>query len=80
MSAGASVVITGRHRGDLERAQAELGSRAFAVVADGRNPAEVSAAVREAVNRFGGLDILVNNAGVAPLMNVADMSIADWRG
>jgi 3-oxoacyl-[acyl-carrier protein] reductase len=79
VAAGASVVITGRHRGDLERAQAELGSRAFAVVADARNPAEVSAAVREPVDRFGGLDVLVNNAGVALLKNAAEMSIADWQ-
>jgi 3-oxoacyl-[acyl-carrier protein] reductase len=79
VSAGGAVVITGRHRGDLERAQEKLGSRAFAVVADGRNPAEVSAAVREPVDRFGGLDVLVNNAGVALLRNAAEMSIADWQ-
>jgi 3-oxoacyl-[acyl-carrier protein] reductase len=79
VGAGASVVITGRHRRDLERAQTELGSRAFSVVADVRNPAEVTAAVREPVDRFGGLDVLVNNAGVGLFKNAADMSIADWQ-
>jgi NAD(P)-dependent dehydrogenase (short-subunit alcohol dehydrogenase family) len=76
---GGSVVITGRHRRELERAQAELGSRAFAAVADARNPAEVAAAAREPVDRFGGLDVLVNNAGVSVFKNAADMSVADWQ-
>jgi NAD(P)-dependent dehydrogenase (short-subunit alcohol dehydrogenase family) len=76
---GASVVITGRHRRELERAQAELGSSAFAVVADVRNPAEVAAAAREPVDRFGGLDVLVNNAGIGLFKNAADMPIADWQ-
>ena len=76
---GASVVITGRHRRELERAQAELGSRAFTVVADVRNPAEVTAAAREPVDRFGGLDVLVNNAGIGLFKNAADMPIADWQ-
>ena len=76
---GASVVITGRHRRELERAQAELGSRAFAVVADVRNPAEVAAAAREPVDRFGGLDVLVNNAGIGLFKNAADMAVADWQ-
>jgi len=76
---GASVVITGRHRRELERAQAELGSSAFAVVADVRNPAEVAAAAREPVDRFGGLDVLVNNAGIGLFKNAADMPVADWQ-
>ena len=76
---GASVVITGRHRRELERAQAELGSRAFAVVADVRNPAEVAAAAREPVDRVGGLDVLVNNAGIGLFKNAADMPVADWQ-
>jgi NADP-dependent 3-hydroxy acid dehydrogenase YdfG len=79
VAAGASVVITGRHRRELERAQSELGSGAFAVVADVRNPAEVTAAAREPVDRFGGLDVLVNNAGVGLFKNAADMAVADWQ-
>jgi NAD(P)-dependent dehydrogenase (short-subunit alcohol dehydrogenase family) len=76
---GASVVITGRDRRELERAQTELGSRAFAVVADVRNPAEVEAAARQPVDRFGGLDVLVNNAGIGLFQNAADMPAADWQ-
>ena len=79
VSAGASVVITGRDRRDLDRAQAELGPRAFAVAADVRQPAEVQTAVREPVDRFGGLDVLVNNAGVGLFKNAADLSLAEWQ-
>ena len=78
-ASGASVVITGRDRKDLDRAQAELGARVFAVAADVRQPAEVQAAVRDAADRFGGLDLLVNNAGVGLFKNTADMSLAEWQ-
>jgi 3-oxoacyl-[acyl-carrier protein] reductase len=79
VSRGASVVITGRDRATLDRAQAELGPRAFAVEADVRQPADVQAAAREPVDRFGGLDVLVNNAGVGLFKNAADMSLAEWQ-
>jgi len=79
VSAGASVAITGRDRKDLDRAQGELGPRAVAVAADVRQAAEVQAAVREPIDRFGGLDLLVNNAGVGLFKNAADMSLAEWQ-
>ena len=79
VSSGASVVITGRDRADLDRAQAELGSRALAVEADVRQPAEVQAAARAPVDRFGGLDVLVNNAGVGLFKNATDLSLAEWQ-
>ena len=77
--AGASVVITGRDRAELDRAQAALGASAFGVAADARDPAAVDAAVRQAVERFGGLDVLVNNAGVGLFRAVAEMSIEEWQ-
>ncbi|MEU6546852.1 SDR family oxidoreductase [Streptomyces sp. NPDC046859] len=65
---GADVVLT--YASD-ERAATEVveriraaGRRALAVRADSARPEAVTAAVDEAVERFGRLDILVNNAGV----------------
>jgi 3-oxoacyl-[acyl-carrier protein] reductase len=79
VSSGAAVVITGRDRAELDRAQGELGGSAFGVAADARNAAAVEAAVRQAVERFGGIDVLVNNAGIGLFRNVAEMSIAEWQ-
>jgi NAD(P)-dependent dehydrogenase (short-subunit alcohol dehydrogenase family) len=76
---GASVVITGIDSARLETAAAELGTRAAAVRADVRRPAEVESAVAAAVSRFGGLDILVNNAGVGVFRAVADTTVDEWH-
>jgi len=43
---------------------ARSGGAATAIKADAAKPAEVTALVRQTVERFGRLDILVNNAGV----------------
>ncbi|MGC0152906.1 3-oxoacyl-ACP reductase family protein [Chromobacterium vaccinii] len=42
------------------------GGRAYAIRADSADEAAVRQALRDVVERFGGLDILVNNAGVLP--------------
>jgi len=79
VAGGASVVLTGRDRTDLDRAQAELGTAALGVAADARDAEAVDSAVRRAADRFGGIDVLVNNAGIGLFRNVADMSIAEWQ-
>jgi NAD(P)-dependent dehydrogenase (short-subunit alcohol dehydrogenase family) len=64
---GASVVITGRRQGELDRVVndvvAERG-KAFAVVGSVTDEAHVQDAVYRTVQQFGRIDILVNNAGV----------------
>lgn len=64
---GASVVITGRRQGELDRVVNDIvQAQGKAVAVAGSVTDELSAqeAVRRAVQQFGQLDILVNNAGV----------------
>ena len=56
--------------GTLASAAAEVfaaGGQALAVQTDIRDDAAVAAAVKAAVDRFGGIDILVNNASAISL-------------
>jgi len=76
---GASVTITGIDKGRLDKAAADLGSRAQAIVADVRRYSDVQAALGSTVSRFGGLDIVVNNAGVGSFRPVADTTVEDWH-
>lgn len=77
---GACVVIADL---DLEKAQAtaaELGSTdvAIGVQANVTDPAQIDAALREAVLAFGGVDIVVNNAGLSLSKPLLETSEADW--
>lgn len=67
-SAGASVLLTSRHREEAEEAAAQIardyGSKAIGIAADVTNPDAVDATVAMALREFGQLDILVNNAGI----------------
>ncbi|MDT0170933.1 SDR family oxidoreductase [Pseudarthrobacter sp. BRE9] len=62
LAAGHAVVATGRNPEKV--AQAVGGHEDFlAVKLDVTDPADATAAVQAAVDRFGGIDVLVNNAG-----------------
>ena len=61
---GARVIITGRNQATLEAAAKELGSNAFAVVADATDIAATEAAIKKGVEKFGKLDIVFANAGI----------------
>ena len=79
---GANVVVaaktSARHPklpGTIHDAAAEIeaaGGRALAVACDVREEEQVEAAVRAAVDRFGGIDVLVNNASAIFLAGTAD--------
>lgn len=74
--AGAQVLIAGLNQEEGERTAAEIG--AHFVHLDVRSQASCTAAVDEAVQRFGKLDILCANAGIFPNAPLATMTEADW--
>jgi NAD(P)-dependent dehydrogenase (short-subunit alcohol dehydrogenase family) len=64
---GASVVITGRRQGELDRVINEIEKeqgKILAVAGSVTDESHVEETVRRTVQQFGRLDILVNNAGV----------------
>lgn len=64
---GASIVITGRRQGELDRvvnAIVKEPGKAFAVAGSVTDESHVQETVRRTVQQFGRLDILINNAGV----------------
>ncbi|MGE0361374.1 MAG: SDR family oxidoreductase [Vicinamibacterales bacterium] len=82
---GANVVVTGKTTdphpklpGTIHTAAAAIeqaGGRALAVAMDVREEPQVKAAVRAAVERFGGVDVLVNNASAIYLTGTLDTPI-----
>lgn len=78
-AAGANVVLLARGTSDIERIAAEIGETALAVAGDVGHFGDVEAAVKAAVDRFGGVDILINNAGVVePISHMADADPEAW--
>jgi NAD(P)-dependent dehydrogenase (short-subunit alcohol dehydrogenase family) len=64
--------------GTIHTAAAEIeaaGGQALAVVGDVRDEASVDRAVRETVDRFGGIDICVNNASALALQGTEALSV-----
>jgi citronellol/citronellal dehydrogenase len=51
------------------------GGRAHAVAVDLRDDAQIEAAVRETVERFGGIDVLVNNASAIDLSDTRNTAM-----
>ena len=73
---GAKVVIADINEKAARDVAAAIGKNAIAARADVSRRADVDAAVKAALDAFGGLDILVNNAGInfsrAPLTEVTE--------
>ena len=67
---GANVALVGLEPEELRRVAAEIGPTAAAFDADVTDVAALAAAVRDVVERFGGIDVVVANAGVAPVGTV----------
>ncbi|MEN3278968.1 MAG: hypothetical protein V7607_108 [Solirubrobacteraceae bacterium] len=76
---GHQVALVGRDREKLEAAATECPG-ALALQADVASREEVAAAVRRAVEAFGGLDVAVVSAGVFPSRERLDeVSDSSWR-
>jgi gluconate 5-dehydrogenase len=80
--AGARVVITGRNRGKLDAAAAELVAAGHAVsvnVFDVTDETAVMAGMAEIERTHGAVDILVNNAAVNNRKPFDEYTLAEWR-
>jgi 2-hydroxycyclohexanecarboxyl-CoA dehydrogenase len=81
---GARVLLVDRDAAPLEEAAARIrrevaGAQVHTHVADIAKVGDCEAAVRRAVEAFGGLDTVVNNAAIRIPTAVADAQPADWQ-
>jgi 3-oxoacyl-[acyl-carrier protein] reductase len=74
---GASVVVTGRDGGRVERVRNEIGA-ALGLVADLADVDAPGALIEETTARVGPVDVLVNNVGVAYQVSFEDVSDRQW--
>jgi NAD(P)-dependent dehydrogenase (short-subunit alcohol dehydrogenase family) len=79
---GCNLVISGRSRSALNKAERELSQRkirVLPVVCDVRDPLQVEHLLAAVKSQFRRLDILINNAGVAhPNLGVAQLPVDAW--
>lgn len=78
--AGADVICHGNARPTEQTCEAitRLGSRAFALQADLREP-DAAVELFERAGQFGVLDILINNAGIIRRSSAVEYSEEDWN-
>ena len=73
---GYAVALTGRRARPIEEVAAEIDG--LALVADTRLEADAGRAVKETVERFGGLDALVCNAGIGGEGSLRELGVDVW--
>jgi NAD(P)-dependent dehydrogenase (short-subunit alcohol dehydrogenase family) len=79
LAAGHNAVVTARDVAKVADLAEAAPERALAVALDVTKPAQVTSAVRQSVERFGGVDVLVNNAGYGYRAAVEEGDDADVR-
>lgn len=79
LEAGHCLVATARDPSQLHDLVQRHGERVRAVALDVVDAAAAAAAIRTAVDAFGGLDVLVNNAGYGNINAIEDTSIEAFR-
>jgi 3-oxoacyl-[acyl-carrier protein] reductase len=75
---GARVAVLDRDGPAAERAAALLGGEAIGIEADVSRRADLDAAAKGVLDRFGRIDILAANAGIYPSMELADITDATF--
>ncbi len=79
---GASVVVTGRRKDELDRVAKEIErsqGKVLSVAGSVTDEAHAQTAVKEAIRTFGRLDILINNAGIGGFgKRIHEMDDANW--
>ncbi|QOV12740.1 bifunctional aldolase/short-chain dehydrogenase [Viridibacillus arvi] len=83
-SRGAHIVIADLNKEGAEKVAAELNQkygegRAFSVVMDVTDEAQIKEAFEQTVLKYGGVDILVNNAGLATSSPLEETTLQEWN-
>src|SRR5437660_4629653 len=79
---GGKVALIARDPDELARAKADLaprGGMVLTIECDLLDPAQIGAAVRQAIDRFGKIDILINNAGIIEVGPLENMTREDFE-
>jgi NAD(P)-dependent dehydrogenase (short-subunit alcohol dehydrogenase family) len=76
---GADVAMLARRKDRLEKAAAEAGAGALAIVCDVTDEGSCRAAIAEAADGLGGLDALVYAPAIGPLGHLTDTDADTWR-
>jgi NAD(P)-dependent dehydrogenase (short-subunit alcohol dehydrogenase family) len=79
LAAGDRVVGTARKPEQLDDLVTKYGDQLRAVALDVTDADAARAAVRTAVEAFGGLDVVANNAGYANSASIEEMADGDFR-
>jgi NAD(P)-dependent dehydrogenase (short-subunit alcohol dehydrogenase family) len=81
LCASVSSVVKGFRRATTEDAELHRGThrvRAMTVRCDVTDPKSVRTAVKEVVNKLGGIDLLINNAGNYETVEFEDLTLQQW--